>query len=130
MKAQYVDIGIGNFFRQRLKDIELQSWLSKINNDIRKVNQSNEMRTYQLFKTIDYYKCEDYLHQVTNTRHTIALTKQPLSNHKLAIATGRYSRPFKKSAEKPCPNCEIEMEDEYHFLYIYALLTRKNDVRY
>ena len=76
------------------------------------------MRTYRLFKTIDNYKCEDYLHQVTNTRHRIALTKLRLSNHKLAIETGRYSRPFKKPEERIYPICKIEMEDEYHFLNI------------
>ena len=54
----------------------------------------------------------------TNTRHRIALTKRRLSNHKLAIETGRYSRPFKKPAERTCPICKIEMEDEYHFLNI------------
>ena len=45
-------------------------------------------------------------------------TKLRLSNHKLAIETGRYSRPFKKPAERTCPICNIEMEDEYHFLNI------------
>jgi len=119
MKAHNVDIGIINIVRQRLKDIKLQRWLSEINNNIRKdANQGNKMRTYRLFKTIDNYKCEDYLHQVTNTRHRIALTKLRLSNHKLAIETGRYSRSFKKPAEGTCPNCRIEMEDEYHFLNI------------
>ena len=84
MKRFYGDIGIINIIRQRLKDIELQRWMSEINNDTRKdTNQGNKMRTYQLFKTIDNYKCEDYLHQVTNTRHRIALTKLRLSNHKL-----------------------------------------------
>ena len=53
-----------------------------------------------------------------NARHRIALTKLRLSNHKLAIETGRYSRPFKKPAERICPICKIEMEDEYHFLNI------------
>ena len=76
------------------------------------------MRTYRLFKTIDNYKCEDYLHQVTNTRHRIALTKLRLSNHKLAIETGLYLRPFKKPAERICKICKIEMEDECHFLSI------------
>ena len=119
MKAHYVDIGIVHIIRQRLKNIELQRWLSEINNDIRKdANQSNKMRTYRLFKTIDNYKCEDYLHQVINTRHRIALTKLRLSNHKLAIETGRYSRPFKKPEERTYPICKIEMEDEYHFLNI------------
>ena len=54
MKAHYADIGIVNMTRQRLKDIALQRWLSEINNDTRKdANQSNKMRTYRLFKTID-----------------------------------------------------------------------------
>ena len=70
MKAHYGDIGIINIIRQQLKDIELQRWLSEINNDTRKdANQGNKMRTYQLFKTTDNYKCEDYLrvpgHQYT-----------------------------------------------------------------
>ena len=90
-----------------------------INNDTRKdANQSNKMRTYRLFKTIDNYKCEDYLHQVTNRRHRIALTKLRLSNHKLAIETGRYSRPFIliRNLQKEFAQFVIEMEDEYHFL--------------
>ena len=100
MKAHYGDMGIVNIIRQRLKDIKLQSWLSEINKDTRKdANQGNKMRTYRLFRMIDNYKCEDYLHQVTNTRHRIALTKLRLSNHKLTIETGCYSRPFKKCAE-------------------------------
>ena len=47
-------MGIVNMIRQRLKGIELQRWLSEINNNTRKdANQGNEMRTYRLFKTID-----------------------------------------------------------------------------
>ena len=58
MKAhQYnADMGIVNMIRQRLKDIELQRWLSEINNDTRSrkdAHQGNEMRTYRLLKTID-----------------------------------------------------------------------------
>ena len=46
MKAHYGDIGIINIIRQRLKDIELQRWLSEINNDTRKdANHGNKMRT-------------------------------------------------------------------------------------
>ena len=101
---------------------------NKINKDTRKdANQGNKMRTCRLFKTIDNYKCEDYLHQVTNTRHRIALTKLRLSNHKLAIETGHYSRPLKTPAERTCPICKIEME--YHFLNICPAY-QENDVRY
>ena len=59
-----------------------------------------------------------YIRSPINTRHRIALTKLRLSNHKLVIETGRYSRPFKKPAERICPICKIEMEDEYHFINI------------
>ena len=65
------------------------------------------------------------LHKVTNIRHRIALTKLRLSNHKLAIKTGCYSRPFKKPAERTCPICKIEMEDEYHFLNICPAYQKK-----
>ena len=45
-KHTNADMGIVNMIRQRLKDIELQRWLSEINNDTRKdANQGNEMRT-------------------------------------------------------------------------------------
>ena len=37
MKAHYTNIGIVNMVRQRLNlDVELQRWLSEINNDTRK----------------------------------------------------------------------------------------------
>ena len=81
MKAHYADIGIVNMIRQRPKAIELQRCLSEINNDSRKdAIHRNKMRTYWLFKTIDSYKCEDYPHQVNNTRHRIALTKLRLTS--------------------------------------------------
>ena len=57
-------------------------------------------------------------HQVTNTLHRITLTRLCLSNHKLAIETGCYSRPFKKPEERICPICKIEIGEEYHFLNI------------
>ena len=89
MKAHYGDIGIVNIIRQRLKDIELQRWLTEINNNTRKyANQGNKMRTYRLFKTIGNYKCEDYIHQVTNTRHRIALTKRDKLTPELGFRVG------------------------------------------
>ena len=46
MKAYYADIGIVNMIRLPLKDIELQTWLSEINNDTRKdANQSKREPT-------------------------------------------------------------------------------------
>ena len=68
--------GIVGTKRQSLEGIELQHWMSEINNDIRRdADQKTKMRTYRKFITIENYKCEDYLRQVTNTRHRITLTK-------------------------------------------------------
>ena len=80
------------------------------------LTKATKREPYRLFKIIDNYKCEDYLHQVTNMRHRIALPRPWLSNHRLAIETGGYLRPFKKPAERICPICTIEMEDKCHFL--------------
>ena len=77
-------------------------------------SQSNKMGTYRKVKTIDNYRCEDYLHQVTNIRHRNIMTKLRLSNHRLAIETGRYMRPYKKPNERICPLCRKEAEDEKH----------------
>ena len=41
-KAHENDIGILNIIKQRLKDIELQRWLSDVNNDVRKERQPKE----------------------------------------------------------------------------------------
>ena len=61
-KAHENDIGILNIMKQRLKDIELQRWLSDVNNDVRNhTNQKNKLRTFRKFKTIENYECEDYL---------------------------------------------------------------------
>ena len=71
--------GIVGTKRQSLEDIELQHWMSEINNDIRRdADQKTKMRTYRKFITIENYKCEDYLRQVNNTRHRITLTKLQL----------------------------------------------------
>ena len=48
---------------------------------------------------------------------------RPLPLHMLPgfstrVLPGRYSRPFKKPAERTYPICKIEMEDQYHFLNI------------
>ena len=46
-KAHENDIGILNIMKQRLKDIELQRWLSDINNDVKNhANQKNKLRTF------------------------------------------------------------------------------------
>lgn len=108
-------LGIVNIvkIRQRLKDIELHRGLSEISNDTRKLaNQSNKMRTYRLFKTIDNYKCGDYLHRVTHTRHRITLTKtatRPPQIKDPFVFPVEFSLRFVRypSAENFTPTCKV-----------------------
>ena len=66
-----------------------------------------------------------YLHQVTNVQHRITLTQLHLSNHKFAIETGRYVRPYKKPDDRICPFCKKDGEDEIHFLTLYPVYQEK-----
>ena len=62
--------------------------LSEIHNDERKDphKKKNKLRTFRKFKlTHDY---ENYLTNVRNINHRVAITKLRLSNHKLAIEIG------------------------------------------
>ena len=67
----------------------------------------------------------EVMQHVTNTRHRIALTKLRLSNHKLAIEKGRYSRPFKKTLKTEFARSVKQKWRTNTIFYIYALLTRK-----
>ena len=73
-----------------------------------------KLRTFRKFKlTHDY---ENYLTNVRNINHRVAITKLRLSNHKLAIETGRYVKPYQSPDQRICPLCKTGLEDEEHFL--------------
>ena len=44
------------------------------------------------------------------------MTKLRISDHCLEIEKGRHQRPYKLSQDRICPKCNIETEDEKHFL--------------
>ena len=74
---------------------------------------SSKLRTYALFKT-DPGR-EKYLTEVKNFTIRQQVTKFRLSNHRLAIETGRYVglEPEKRF----CTFCPDKVEDEAHFLF-------------
>ena len=103
-----------SYVRQRLLDIEQQTWISEIHNDERKDPHQKKQRTFMKFKlTHDY---ENYLANVRNINHRVAITKLRLSNHKLAIETGRYVKPYQPPDQRICPLCKTGLEDEEHVL--------------
>ena len=53
------------------------------------------------------------------------MTKLRLSDHRLAIETGRYMRPYKKPNERICSLGKKEVEDEKHFLASFPAYREK-----
>ena len=78
------------------------------------INQnSSKLRTYALFKTEPGF--EKYLTEIKNTTVRQHVTKFRLSNHRLAIETGRHEG--KNLEERRCFFCPDKIEDEAHFLF-------------
>merc|ERR1712240_795106 len=75
---------------------------------------SSKLRTYATFKTETGY--EKYLVNVRNFSIRSHVTKFRLSNHRLAIETGRHTTPKTPKEERFCQFCPGKVEDEYHFL--------------
>ena len=91
------------------------TWISEIRNDYRKdPNQKNKLRTFRKFKVIHDY--ENYLTNVRNINHRVAITKLRLRNYKLAIGTRRYAKPYQPPDQRICPLCKTKKEEEEHFL--------------
>ena len=76
--------------------------------------KKNKLRTFRKFKLTHDYK--NYVTNVSNINHRVAVTKLRLSNHKLATETGRYVKPYQPPAQRICPLCKTGLEDEEHFL--------------
>ena len=104
-----------SYIRQRLLDMEQQTWISEIHNDERKdPHQRKKLRTFRKFKlTHDY---ENYLTNVRNINHRVAIAKLRLSNHKLAIESGQCVKSYQPPDQRICPLCKTGLEDEEHFL--------------
>ena len=79
---------------------------------------SSKLRTYALFKTEP--GIEKHLTEIKNVSIRQQVTKFRLSNHRLAIETGRYEglEPEKRF----CTFCPDKVEDEAHFLFKCSVL--------
>ena len=114
----YIDNGITEYpfvfkkLYQRLNDNFHESSFGMIREN------SSKLRTYALFKTEP--GIEKYLTDIKNITMRQEVTKFRLSNHRLAIETGRHDgvEPDKRF----CPFCLDKVENESHFLLICPVL--------
>ena len=76
-------------------------------------DSGSKLRTYALFKKEP--GLENYLTELKNVSVRQQVTKFRLSNHRLAIETGRHDG--LKIEERVCSFCPGKIEDEAHFLF-------------
>ncbi len=70
----------------------------------------------QFYRTLkSNYELEDYLQSVRDTKQRRILTKYRLSEHRLAIETGRHRKSWLPREQRVCVHCETG-EIETHFL--------------
>ena len=74
-----------------------------------------KLRKHKLFKK--EFRLENYLIEIENTKHALALAHFRISSHNLRIETGRYDQRKTKPDERVCIYCRSQaVEDEQHYL--------------
>ena len=83
--------------------------------DIANSTKFPKLRTYKLFKKD--FMLENYLFEIENTKHALAVTCFRIISHNLRIETGRYDQRKIKPEDRLCIYCRSQaVEDEQHFL--------------
>ena len=86
-------------------------------------NSQNKLKMYASIKNV--FAIENYVLALPmmKCRH---FTKLPISLHRIAIGTGRYTRPITPENERFCNNCDqLGVSDEFHFLLACHKFTSK-----
>ena len=105
-----------NSLKQRLKDIFIQEWHTRLQESSRDI-------FYRNFTNFSYKPYLDLL-ESDILRHS--LTRLRTSSHRLEVEVGRWARPEKVPFEhRLCTTCNV-LEDEYQFVIICQ---RYNDLR-
>ncbi|KAF7665457.1 hypothetical protein LDENG_00143140 [Lucifuga dentata] len=90
------------------KDAYLEHW----------TNQTKNQNRLNCYLALNHqYKLAEYLFTVRNTKQRQILTKYRLSDHSLAIETGRHRKSWLPPEDRICSHCMTgEVETEMHFL--------------
>ena len=77
------------------------------------LTQKTKADTYREFKPA--MKFEAYLYH-PNRKERVSMTKLRVSDHKLKMEEGRWTRPITPRPDRKCYMCHDQVEDEVHFL--------------
>ena len=110
VKPPYVTLETFVLLKEKLCDYYIRYWSERI-------KTLSKMDTYCLLK--QRFGLENYISDVKKRAHRIILSKIRISNHRLAIETGRFSKTPRN--ERICLHCNktdnvSEIDDEQHLL--------------
>lgn len=108
---------------KKLEEQYIQFWKLSLFDDSSNPN-GNKLRLYRKLK-LDY-KIETYLLANNDKSYTASFTKIRISNSNLKIEEGRYNKT--PLHNRLCPLCNIEVEDEFHFLMSCPCLDNPRNV--
>ena len=97
---------------QRIKNQYLQQWHGNM-------ESSTRARTYRALRP--NFTTQPYLQCIHNFNHLRSLTRFVTSSHRLRVETGLWDRPAVADAQRMCHICDIEIEDEFHFMFVCPL---------
>ena len=106
-EADYLVPKANDEIKQNVKQTYDTFWKSEI-------NSMSKSDTYLLIK--ENVRFEKYMGAIKNHHHKIALSRLRMSSHPLMIEKGRHFKPPLERADRKCPMCKDQIEDECHFL--------------
>ena len=101
--------------KRALKLATVQRYKDKWENDVKDTIKYPVLRTYTKFK--NSFSVEPYLNLVNVPKYRLAISQLRVSSHRLAIETGRHTRPPILASERICKYCHLQnIDDELHFI--------------
>ena len=101
----------------KFKDSFVQHWKNTTSKEVSSGGKSNKLKFYSNLKSL--FERESYLRNVNNFYVRKNITKFRCSDHTLEIESGRHKK--LRVEERICKMCNIEVEDERHFLIVCPL---------
>ena len=97
---------------QRIKDQYFQQWHGNL-------ESSTHARTYRTLRP--NFTSQTYLQCIHSSEHLKSLARFVTSSHRLRVETGRWDKPSVPYAQHKCQICDIEIEDEFNFMFVCPL---------
>ena len=83
------------------------------------MESSTRARTYRALRP--NFTSQADLQCIHSFDHLKSLARFVTSSHHLRVETGRWDRPPVPYAQRECQICDIEIEDEFHFMFVCPL---------